>query len=565
MAVTTADTTLPLEPESARLAGELTAQAAGPCGLSGKPLDRLLMAVQELAESAAVLACALGVTGTMTLGLRPHTGWLTVELTLPAGIPLDPVFDHKDAVLEELPGLKVMPDIFWRRIILHCVDKAQWTQSPRRITVSLTQYARPEDRPGELYFLGLTPRPAPNLAVEFVADELAVAVAPDAKSAYRIQPRMAFVLQAVDGKTPVREIYSAFVARFGMAHPATVGRIVEDLAQLGLIVTGDPLAEAPRSAWERARNLAGRLLSFQYSLPAPDRWVSALDRAMGALWSPLLALPLLLAAVLAIALTQPAATSLFEAMDRGAMIGSVLSTPASAAAFVVGLNVAVLLHELSHAMACKHCGGRVHAFGLMIYCGILCPFVDTTDAWMFKSKWRRMAVSLAGPAMDVVSAALALSLAALASAHGLAHLTEALAALALFLLLTSARNLVPLLQVDGYYALADLLEAPNLRPRSFAATKGLALALVGVGDRKPADFRGQWGLVAYGAACLLGLLLLIVVPAATLLAENLSSLHGPLAWVLSAVFVLWAVSALAEAGRAWYRRTRLKTINLKGN
>jgi len=158
MGVTAADTTLPLAPESARLAGELTAQAAGPCGLAGKPLDRLLMAVQELAESATVLACALGVDGTMTLGLRPHTGWLTVELTLPAGIPLDPVFDHKDAVLEELPGLKVMPDIFWRRIILHCVDKAQWTQTARRVNVSLTQYARPEDRPGELYFLGLTPR-----------------------------------------------------------------------------------------------------------------------------------------------------------------------------------------------------------------------------------------------------------------------------------------------------------------------------------------------------------------------------------------------------------------------
>jgi len=557
------DLTLPLTPQSAIHAGEFAVQAAAPAGLGGRPLARLRQAVEELAESAAVLAQTLGITGQMRLAAHPYTGWLTVELTLPASVPLDPVFDQCDSALDELPGLKVMPDIFWRRLILEFVDKAEWEQSPKKIIIRLTQYARPENRPGELYFLGLTPRPAPDLAMEYIANEMAVAVAPHSKAAFRLSPKSAFVLQAVDGETAVRDIYTAFVGRFGMAHPTSVGRIVEDLAQRGLIITGDQLDEGSQHGWDRLRTLVGRALSFQYSLPAPDRWIGALERAIGRVWSPPAALLLLTASILVLVLTLPAAASLFESMDRGAMLGSVFAHTVSATVFVVGLNVAFLLHELSHAMTCKHLGGRIHAFGLMVYCGILCPFVDTTDAWMFKSKWHRMAVSLAGPATDVICAALALSLAALLSAMGHFEACEALAALSLFLLIMGGRNLIPLLQVDGYYALSDLLEIPNLRPRSFAATKDLALALVGIGSKRPADFRAEWQFIAYGAACIAGIVVIILIPASTLLLDNLDALRGPLAWVLSAVFAVWAVHALSGAGRSWYRRTRLKTLDLK--
>ena len=51
-----------------------------------------------------------------------------------------------------------------------------------------------------------------------------------------------------------------------------------------------------------------------------------------------------------------------------------------------------ILHELGHALMCKHYGGRCHELGLMLLVFTPCLYVNVSDAWMLPSKWQRMAV-----------------------------------------------------------------------------------------------------------------------------------------------------------------------------
>ncbi len=130
----------------------------------------------------------------------------------------------------------------------------------------------------------------------------------------------------------------------------------------------------------------------------------------------------------------------------------------------------LLAHEMGHAMAVKHAGRHVKHGGLLIYYGFLGGYVETTDIWMAPRR-QRLAVSFAGPYMDLVSAG-ACAVASLLLPSG--GLREALYTWGFILLTGTVFNFNPLLELDGYYILVDLLEKPLLRARALAfARSGL--------------------------------------------------------------------------------------------
>ncbi len=93
-------------------------------------------------------------------------------------------------------------------------------------------------------------------------------------------------------------------------------------------------------------------------------------------------------------------------------------------------------------------------------------FVDTTDAW-FESRRRRMMISLAGPASDVVLGG-AFALACLVTAPG--GVRDVLFQVAFGGYVGALFNLNPLMERDGYHVLVDLLararSAPARHPRT---------------------------------------------------------------------------------------------------
>lgn len=123
----------------------------------------------------------------------------------------------------------------------------------------------------------------------------------------------------------------------------------------------------------------------------------------------------------------------------------------------------ILLHEGAHAFATKSYGREVPRGGFMLYMGMPAFFVDTTDMWL-ENKKKRIAVSWAGPYSELVVGglfALYMVLFPDSPANPILFKCLFLFYLGVFL------NMNPLLELDGYYILVDLLEIPMLRRRSF--------------------------------------------------------------------------------------------------
>jgi putative peptide zinc metalloprotease protein len=153
---------------------------------------------------------------------------------------------------------------------------------------------------------------------------------------------------------------------------------------------------------------------------------------------------------------------------------------------IIDLPQAVV-HESAHALVIAKHGRRVGRAGFGLYWGGVSFFVDATDALMLPRR-ARMAQALAGPVADL---AIAGSLALVAWGLGPSGAGLICRVLSLVVYLHAVLNLIPLLQLDGYWLLSDALDEPELRRRSLRA-------LTNLGNR-----RGEAALAAYGAISVL--------------------------------------------------------------
>ena len=164
---------------------------------------------------------------------------------------------------------------------------------------------------------------------------------------------------------------------------------------------------------------------------------------------------------------------------------------------LIGLKV---VHEFGHAYSCRLYGGHVPEMGAYLIVGTPCAYMDATASWSFAKKSQRILVCFAGMYVEVTLAAIAAILWCVTPPGTFRSLCHNVVLLASFV--TVGMNLNPLMRYDGYYALCDALEVPNLRARAQAAASGLlAHYLVGVPapeDRTPRGLRAF--LIAFGIA-----------------------------------------------------------------
>ena len=225
-------------------------------------------------------------------------------------------------------------------------------------------------------------------------------------------------------------------------------------------------------------------------------------------------------------------------------------------------------HELAHALAVRQFGGEVHKAGLTLFLLTPAPYVDASAASGFRSRRQRLVVGVAGVATELALAAIALLLWLNLQPGWLRDL--AFAALFTASVSTLFFNANPLLRFDAYYVLCDLLDLPNLGPRSAAwwgqlmrrllrTEHGDEPLMAGVGETK-------W-LVAYAPlsfACRLVLGLGIV-----LWLGGLSAVLGCVGaslYVVSLLTPLWrAARQLLAENRHGYARLRVAcTVSICG-
>jgi Zn-dependent protease len=154
-------------------------------------------------------------------------------------------------------------------------------------------------------------------------------------------------------------------------------------------------------------------------------------------------------------------------------------------ALVAALAAAVIVHEAGHALTLARFGGTIRRLGIGWYWCAPIAFVDTSDAHALP-RAQRIAVSLAGPVASFVFAGLA----SIVASCPLPEDVRAVAwSLALMNYGVSLWNLNPLIELDGYYVLADLLDRPNLRSDAFRALRS--------GRASSVEFAYAFGAIGY--------------------------------------------------------------------
>jgi putative peptide zinc metalloprotease protein len=119
----------------------------------------------------------------------------------------------------------------------------------------------------------------------------------------------------------------------------------------------------------------------------------------------------------------------------------------------------VKVYQIAQALTMKRHNVRITSAGLQLYYFLPLMFVETSDVWMADRR-SRMAVSLSGPfSVLVLGGALALLAYPLDGTEMGAFLFKA----SFVWLVNGVFNLLPILELDGYFLLVDYLEMPALR------------------------------------------------------------------------------------------------------
>ena len=134
------------------------------------------------------------------------------------------------------------------------------------------------------------------------------------------------------------------------------------------------------------------------------------------------------------------------------------------ALLVVVVGITKIIHELSHALACKVFGAECRELGIMFLVGIPCLYCDVSDAWMLKDRSKRIVISLAGMYVELILAGIAVFL---WSICGPGIVRDVLVTVILTCSVSTLMfNGNPLLRYDGYFVVSDLLGVPNLSTQS---------------------------------------------------------------------------------------------------
>ncbi|MDP8975062.1 MAG: hypothetical protein M3N28_01570, partial [Actinomycetota bacterium] len=195
------------------------------------------------------------------------------------------------------------------------------------------------------------------------------------------------------------------------------------------------------------------------------------SKAVAALFKPLFLPPVVLAALVGLALVDAwlflhhgIAQGLRETLYQPGMILLVFGVVVLSAAF----------HEIGHATGCSYGGGEPGKMGCGLYLAWPAFYTDVTDAYRL-GRMARLRTDLGGVYFNVL---IILAITGLYALTGF----EALLLIVVFQHAEIVHQLLPLVRLDGYYVVADLTGVPDL----FSRIKPI---LVSVVPGKKADER----------------------------------------------------------------------------
>ena len=286
---------------------------------------------------------------------------------------------------------------------------------------------------------------------------------------FQLGPEESFLFSLLDGRHTVAMLLEEFEKRFGDPIAA------EDLDQFVALVqaegflqrAGSPPAPLPVAAPAPTPVPAVAPASRQSSMQSllywrknffdPDRFFTWLEPSIRFFWTK----AFLFVSLLVILSALVVLTSNWEEL-----VGYFFSSLHWDTLLLVwvALVVATFCHEFAHGLTCKHYGGEVHEVGFLLMFGIPCFYCNVSDAWLFRERYKRLLVTLAGGYCDLCIWALAVFVWRLTpqdtTPNHIAYVLLTICGGRVFF------NFNPFLKLDGYYLLSDWVHIPNLRQRS---------------------------------------------------------------------------------------------------
>src|SRR5262249_10669521 len=245
----------------------------------------------------------------------------------------------------------------------------------------------------------------------------------------------------------------------------------------------------------------GQELYTTFKLFNPSRLLTWFDRRFGwLLTKPIITASFVLMAFVAFALFSIAPTiSAYTAYTYSEYGLSTL--------FAFTLIIA-LMHEFPHGWACKHFGGDVEEMGvLMIFYVMPALYCNVSDIYRIGKRSERLWVIGAGIYWQLCVGAASALVWMVATPY------TVLADFMFLVFLGSTLNVLvncnPLIKLDGYYALSQMLGIQNLQTQATAYVRSLFARIFGVRpeasgkQNRPALFITYWALSIVYSLCLM--------------------------------------------------------------
>jgi len=231
------------------------------------------------------------------------------------------------------------------------------------------------------------------------------------------------------------------------------------------------------SFWQR---LIHNYLFFRLPLFRPDAFLGYLVSRLQFLWKPsffkLTALVLLAGVWGAARQWDTFSATLVDTFSWEGLAG-----------FAGALIAVKILHEFGHGLTAKRFGCRVPTMGVAFLLMWPMAYTDVTESWKLNSNRKRLIISSAGIATELIIASWSLLAWSLLPDGSLRSASFFLATTSI--VATLAINASPFMRFDGYFLLCDMLGMPNLHQRSFAIARWwFREKLFRLGDPAPEAF-----------------------------------------------------------------------------
>jgi multidrug efflux pump subunit AcrA (membrane-fusion protein) len=279
---------------------------------------------------------------------------------------------------------------------------------------------------------------------------------------FRVGEPEYFIIKNLDGRTSREEIIKKLQEKLNVkVSLETLDKFIEKLEKAGFLegeISQRELSKLQYHARKKKKNIFRRIFFLKVKAFDPNRFLDRLTKRVSFLFTPGFFVFSILIIILGLLIT------IFNWGDLGYSLRGLYHITTIfklwIAVFLIGI-----IHELGHAVTCKHLGGDVHEMGFLLIYFQPAFFTNVSDAWLFKDKSKKLWVSFAGIYIHIFL---------WASATILWRITDIETQLNSFLFVIMLAsgiillfNFNPLMKFDAYYLLSDYLEIPNLRKKAF--------------------------------------------------------------------------------------------------